>query len=367
MSLLFFALHGIDELTQQTQTSYQPHFTSFTMSTPDKHDSDPIIPTPALPPATIDPFHFPAYLHRINLSSLVPALPLAPTYRTLRTLQTAHQRSIPWENLAAYRHQSVSLDPSALWTKMVTHKRGGWCYEQNALFERAARQVGFEVFGCAARVVATTPRDGMEHANNNNTNDTTTTSQPVLPPTHKVLVVTCPDTQKQYLIDLGFGAAGAPRMPLEITDGAEDVDPDTGDAYKLVAGTLLADTSAKWGPPTFLASTTPHPPPHLHPATSTGFYLLYRAPATPTTPRPDWTQSYFFSLSQPICNSDCDMLNWYVATSPTITLSHKPMCMLATPTGRVTLYDTKVSTVTRGAELAEALKIEFGIVEGLEQ
>ena len=91
-----------------------------------------------------------AYLERIGLSGR--ALPL--TVETLDAVISAHLQSIPFENLDAWdRHEAPALDISALFDKLILHRRGGWCFEQNALLEALLRDLGFEVYPVGVRVL----------------------------------------------------------------------------------------------------------------------------------------------------------------------------------------------------------------------
>ena len=70
-----------------------------------------------------------AYLARIGLRG-----PCEPTLETLVALHRAHMLSVPFENLDIHLGRPLVLDPAANFEKIVTRRRGGWCYEQNGLF-----------------------------------------------------------------------------------------------------------------------------------------------------------------------------------------------------------------------------------------
>jgi N-hydroxyarylamine O-acetyltransferase len=82
---------------------------------------------------------------------------------------------------------AVRLAPDALEAKMVRRRRGGYCFEQNALFASALRAIGFQLDTCEARV-----RQGTAGA--------------LLPRTHMVLIVRCEG--HELLADVGFGGDG---------------------------------------------------------------------------------------------------------------------------------------------------------------
>ena len=88
-----------------------------------------------------------AYLARIGYEGS-----LSPTLETLRALHFAHVSSIPFENLDIVLGRAISLDLDRLQDKLVRARRGGCCFEQNALFGAALESLGFKVLRLAARV-----------------------------------------------------------------------------------------------------------------------------------------------------------------------------------------------------------------------
>src|SRR5215212_4496121 len=81
-----------------------------------------------------------AYLERIGYDGA-----LAPDLPTLTALHRAHVLAIPFENLDVQLGRPPTLDPAAIFAKLVTARRGGWCYEQNGLFGRVLAGLGFTV------------------------------------------------------------------------------------------------------------------------------------------------------------------------------------------------------------------------------
>ena len=119
----------------------------------------------------------------------------------LRALQLAHRRAIPFENLDVLLGRGVSLDPAAIFTKLVTMPRGGYCFEHNALFLTALRTIGFKARPLLGRVWLG--------------------AVDVPPRTHTFSLVHLPDGD--WIADAGFGGGDAPPMPLT---GNEFVGPD---------------------------------------------------------------------------------------------------------------------------------------------
>lgn len=130
-----------------------------------------------------------AYLARIGLQDR-PSADLAG----LAALHRAHLRAIPYENLDVQLGRIVTLDRAAIFDKLVTRKRGGWCYEMNGLFGWALGELGFRVTratGAVMRALRGAASDGN----------------------HLVLKVEL--GEGLYLADVGFG--DGPIDPIAIT------------------------------------------------------------------------------------------------------------------------------------------------------
>jgi N-hydroxyarylamine O-acetyltransferase len=89
----------------------------------------------SLSPAQLD-----AYFGRIRYTG-----PRKADLATLTALHRAHVLAVPFENLDVQLGRPPSLDPDAIFSKLVTARRGGWCYEQNGLFARALAALAFPV------------------------------------------------------------------------------------------------------------------------------------------------------------------------------------------------------------------------------
>ncbi len=105
------------------------------------------------------------YFARINWSGAA-----AVNIDTLRALHLKHNCTIPFENLDVLLPREIQLDNQSLEEKLVIARRGGYCFEQNGVFERVLRELGFNVRSLLGRVVLSNP--------------------PALPPrTHRLLLV----------------------------------------------------------------------------------------------------------------------------------------------------------------------------------
>jgi N-hydroxyarylamine O-acetyltransferase len=87
-------------------------------------------------------FELDAYLERIGLTGR-PGL---------AEIHRAHVTSIPFENIDPFRGRAVSLDLGDLQHKLVSERRGGYCFEHNLLLKAALEALGAEVEPILARV-----------------------------------------------------------------------------------------------------------------------------------------------------------------------------------------------------------------------
>ncbi|MBP2477978.1 N-hydroxyarylamine O-acetyltransferase [Crossiella equi] len=134
------------------------------------------------------------YLARIGH----PAVP-APTAAALRSLHEAHIRAIPFENIDVLLHQHPGVGLDVIADKLVTRRRGGYCYEHALLFAAVAEQLGYAVRRRMSRIEPDRPG----------------------PRTHMTLTVTAQG--REYLVDIGYGAGMYRPMPLaegEVVDQA---------------------------------------------------------------------------------------------------------------------------------------------------
>src|SRR5258707_559846 len=138
-----------------------------------------------------------AYLHRIG----VPR-PATAGAATLRTLHRAHQMTVPFENLSIHLPEPISLNPGALLDKIVTRRRGGFCYELNGAFALLLEALGARVARVAARV-----HGGAGFG----------------PPfDHLALVVRAADGSGPWLADVGFGSHSVYPMLFDSRDPQDD-------------------------------------------------------------------------------------------------------------------------------------------------
>lgn len=129
---------------------------------------------------------------------------------TLKALHLLHNGAIPFENLDVLLPREMQLDDLSLEEKLVTSRRGGYCFEQNGVFERALREIGFNVRSLLGRVVLANPSS--------------------LPPrTHRLLLVELQG--EQWIADVGFGGQTL-TAPIRLQSDIEQQTPHG--EYRLV-------------------------------------------------------------------------------------------------------------------------------------
>ncbi|MCG6496397.1 arylamine N-acetyltransferase [Kitasatospora sp. A2-31] len=168
-----------------------------------------------------------AYLARIG----VPA-PDRPSPAALAELQLAHLQAVPFENLDIHLGEPVVLEPGALVEKVVTRRRGGFCYELNGSFAELLRSLGYRVSLLPARVF-----DG---------------DRPGPPFDHLALRV---DLDEPWLVDVGFGRFS--RQPLRLAERGPQADP--AGEFTLVPGGDDELDVLMGGKPQYRLGLRPHP------------------------------------------------------------------------------------------------------------
>jgi len=142
------------------------------------------------------------YLQRISYSGDVQN-----DLKTLTALMSKQLQSVPFENTEVQADRIPSLIPEDIYSKIVTHERGGYCYEVNGLFAMVLTAIGYEWYFAGARPMFYPTRR---------------------PKTHMVVIVIIDG--KSYLCDTGFGGYGI-REPLEVVDA--NVTVQSGDSFRL--------------------------------------------------------------------------------------------------------------------------------------
>jgi N-hydroxyarylamine O-acetyltransferase len=199
---------------------------------------------------TANGFRLDRYLARIGLDG-----PLEPGLETLAAIHAAHVHAIPFEGIDPLLGRPVRLDLETVQAKLVDSRRGGYCFEHNALLQAALETIGFRVTGLGGRVRWMSPPDS-----------------PLGPRTHMLLKVELDDGP--YLADVGFGVCLLD-APLRFATDIEQ--PTALGTYRLTETDGL-------------------------------FALSAQQPA-------GWRVKYVFNL-EPQIQSDYELGSWFASTSP---------------------------------------------------
>lgn len=228
---------------------------------------------------------------------------------SLFALQKAHMLNVPFENLDVYMGRPLKLDPEDLFDKIVTHRRGGYCFELNTLYGAMLRAIGFDVTPVLARVWLRDP--------------------PEVPPlTHMLHAVEIDD--QIYISDVGFGGLTT-RIPLS-TSNLTPVDDCVG---------LIRLNPCDYG------------------------HMVQRQ-------TPDGWENQFSFKSEPAILSDILQGNHFTETHPSSHFRHNRFIGLFTETGRNGLVDlnftSRAGETLTDANLKDAdewidfIEAEFGLV-----
>lgn len=142
------------------------------------------------------------YLKRINYTKKVSI-----DLETLNGLQEAHLQSIPFENLDIHYERKIELNINSLVQKIIENKRGGLCYELNALFYQLLKEIGFDVKMISARVY-------------NNIGDTENLTSYNPDYDHMAIIATF--KKQEFLLDVGFGEFSLHPLPIKLNTTLQD-------------------------------------------------------------------------------------------------------------------------------------------------
>ncbi|TAH53771.1 MAG: arylamine N-acetyltransferase [Chloroflexota bacterium] len=250
-----------------------------------------------------------AYLNRIGYDGA-----LEPNASTLCALHLAHLYAVPFENLNIHLHRPIILNHAALYEKIVTQQRGGFCYEANGMFAWLLQQLGFDVTLLSARVASEDGSFGAEYD-------------------HLTLSVKCPadaNSSAAYLADVGFGDSFVEPLCLDV----EIEQSDGRRAYRIEQDGL--------------------------------YRMLWQKKYDGS-----WEKQYRFTL-QPRAFSEFEAMCVYHQTSPDSSFTRKRIITRATPRGRVSLDGTRlivtndgirtVQNVENSAQYDALLLEHFGVI-----
>lgn len=243
-----------------------------------------------------------AYLNRIAVDEDAASL----KYLTL--LQQHHFFNVPFENLDIHHpNRSIVLDLKQIYKKVVTEKRGGFCFELNGIFYQLLTELGFRVDRIPAKVYE-------DHLDGFGPNFA-----------HMALIV---HLDVDYLVDVGFGESS--RTPIRMPDGQTQ---DISGKYRVI---------------------------HLE-------ENIYDMQSETTD---GWKTQYRFAIDPQPLNAFDGMCHYH-QTSPKSHFTQGKVITLATDEGRITLTSKDFKTTIQGikeempicsdAEFDELLKQHFDI------
>jgi len=243
------------------------------------------------------------YLKRISFHDEIQI-----SLKSLAALHRKHMQNVPFENLDIHQGRPIQLDLNKIENKIVSNRRGGFCYELNGLFGALLRELGFEVKIASARVIGE-EKIGQEFD-------------------HMVLVV---NLAEEWLVDVGVGDSFL--EPIRTTVGLEQKDP---------AGTFRIVRND----PTYLRLES-------NQDGDSGY-----------------SPKYLFTLDERELEEFAEMCEYH-QTSPASSFTSESVCTIATENGRITLRDHSlietidskrtVRKVTGDEEYEQILRDRFGI------
>jgi len=248
------------------------------------------------------------YFARIGLSE-----PPAADAEGLAKVQQAHRRSVTFENLDIMLGRGIAVDSDAVFDKLVTQRRGGYCFEQNRLFGDMLAAMGLASRALLARVLLGAPTDEPP------------------PRTHTLLLLEIGG--ESWIADAGFGGSFIP--PMRLADGFEVRTAD-GARHRLRRIGAPGQVPGEW--------------------------LLERAGRPAATdgraaPHEDWQAQYAFDTAAAE-RADLEQANHWTATRPGTRFTSLHIVSGVLPDGFAALTDRQLSMSRGGAsesrEIADA-------------
>lgn len=162
-----------------------------------------------------------AFLRRIGLESVEPG-----TLETLDAVIEGFTQHVPFEQLDCALGRRISADSRVIFEKIVTHNRGGFCFENNTLMHDVLKALDFNVTRHAGRVVVGGAIQGVTHLFNTVQLD------------------------QKYVVDVGFGGSSLRRAVPLVMDEPQLCYPDVvrfvEDTEYVSRGIKMQSYNKKW-------------------------------------------------------------------------------------------------------------------------
>ena len=246
------------------------------------------------------------YLERIGMTSS----DVSHTYEFLKALQHNHICTVPYENLDILNDVPIDLSKEALFEKIVTNRRGGYCFELGGAVSMLLCELGFKTKNYFARFLKGEKEIPVRR--------------------HRVIVAECDG--KRYVVEVGIGIE-APRDPLLLQEGIEQT---------------CSNGSFRFAKDDFL-----------------GWVLEEKVDG-------EWQPYYAFTEEEQL-DIEFIQPSFYCEKHPASPFNKSPMVAIKTPNGRRAINDRDYKVFENGElihieenvtdeRLYEILKTDFGIV-----
>ncbi|XP_022044229.2 arylamine N-acetyltransferase, pineal gland isozyme NAT-10-like [Acanthochromis polyacanthus] len=212
-----------------------------------------------------------------------------PDLETLKLIHKLHVLSIPFENLSIHCGERIIMDLEVIFNKVVRSSRGGWCLENNFLFNWVLREMGYDTTMFGSRVFSSVLNDFLSDESHL---------------INKVII-----DGKAYITDVSFGVSFQIWEPLELISGK--------DQHQAAGVFRLQDKGDIW--------------------------VLEKTARKPLVVNPEFAKSNLVSryeTKQIYCFTQKSRgpehfleTNHKLQTDPAILFTNKSICSLQTPTG----------------------------------
>lgn len=216
---------------------------------------------------------------------------------TLTALHSAHVDAIPFEAIDPLFGRPINLDLASLQAKLIDNARGGYCFEQNAIFKAALEQIGFKVTGLGGRVRWMSPPNS-----------------PLGPREHMLLKIEL--AEGSFIADVGFGAC-VQDAPLRFETNLEQ-------------------------------------------ATAMGTFVLKEADGiyTLSAKQPEGFRAMYAFNLEPQLAADYELGNWFTSTSPKAPFLHFLIMERVAPDKRHKLINRQYIIEARDGEVQQEMALE---------